>query len=612
MNENHDQSRIIASLHRLVNDQFYSMIRFLQNLPFGGDMLAGRMLRDLAQVHSRSSLNSQAFKAGYSPAPGAMTPAEALDFVFGIHVKEGVIQPDWVEVKSRNGAVEVCFNRDHCVYNAHCAALVCDGFNCMCVRRFFCEGIVKELAGVEMESQILTPRLDAPMCRFNLTQTTRGEEESARIIREIESSAADNTRLLEAVRIKTELLERQKAMILENEARAGEERKALDEKIQQTQKLESLGVLAGGIAHDFNNLLTAILGDCDLAAEYLPPDSPARGIITEIKTTARHAAGLSHQMLAYSGKGKFNILAVSVNDVIREMAYLLERSTPKKVEARYHLEESLPLIKADISQLRQVILNLVINAAEAFEGTPGTITISTGAAECDGECFKSMYLGEELHAGLYVTLEIRDTGIGMDKQTLERIFDPFFSTKFTGRGLGLSAVLGIIRGHKAAVKIDSLPGQGTSFLILFPAMDQTEPHPIAGEAGAGVIARKTGLALVVDDEEVVRNVGGKMLQLMGYGAILAQDGQEGLDIFKKRPEDIDFVLLDLTMPRMDGLECLKRLREVKSGVRVIITSGYDENEVSQLFSGMGAAGFLQKPFDLDMFRTAVAKTMGNA
>lgn len=385
-------------------------------------------------------------------------------------------------------------------------------------------------------------------------------------------------------------------------------RKNLEAQIQHTQKLESLGVLAGGIAHDFNNILMAILGYADLALLDTEPSSPARGSIEEIERAARNAADLTRQMLAYSGRGKFQITKLDLNMVIREMTHLLEISISKKAVIKYDLIRDLPPIEADPSQIRQIIMNLITNASDAIEDTSGVITITTNRMECDREYLQTAYISDQVHEGSYVYMEVADTGCGMDELTLRKLFDPFFTTKFTGRGLGLSAVLGIVRGHGGTVKVYSEEGKGSSFKVLLPA--------VAGEAESGSPANVCdleqpygGTILMVDDEPSVREVGRSMLQRKGFSVILAGDGREALKIYRKRQDEIDCVILDLTMPHMDGNETFRELRRVNNDVKVIISSGYNEQDVTQRFVGKGLAGFIQKPYRFNELHSKLREVM---
>ncbi|MBT0663613.1 response regulator [Geobacter pelophilus] len=387
---------------------------------------------------------------------------------------------------------------------------------------------------------------------------------------------------------------------------AEHERNKLENKMQQTQKLESLGVLAGGIAHDFNNILTSIVGNTDLAMAHLSPESPVREKLVSIEKAATRAADLAQQMLAYSGKGKFVVESIDLNRLVEEMGHMLEVSISKKAVLRYNLARSLPAVKADATQVRQIVMNLVINASEAIGDRSGVIAISTGSLECTESYLKDVWLADPLPEGQYVFIEVADTGCGMDKETLARIFDPFFTTKFTGRGLGMAAVLGIIRGHHGAIKVYSEPGKGSNFKILLQASEQ--PAELCGQDPAiNDTWKGSGTVLLVDDEETVRDIGSEMLQELGFKVVTATDGQEALDIYASRP-DIVLVLLDLTMPHMDGEQCFRELRLLNPNVRVVISSGYSELEVTQKFAGKGLAGFVQKPYRLAALREKLMAT----
>ena len=377
--------------------------------------------------------------------------------------------------------------------------------------------------------------------------------------------------------------------------KAEEAQRALEAQVQRTQKLESLGILAGGIAHDFNNLLMGILGNADLALLELPPGSPVRENLRGIENAARRAADLARQMLAYSGKGRFIVEPVDIGSVLAEIGHLIAASVSKKAVLNYNLAPNLPAIEADATQLRQVFMNLITNASEALGEKNGAITVSTGVMECDRDYLRGTYLDEELPEGLYIYCEVSDTGCGMDPKTRARIFDPFFTTKFTGRGLGLAAVLGIVRGHRGAIRVYSEPGRGTTFKILFPATRRAVKSP-ARPLMPDLIWHGKGLVLLVDDEETVRTVGRQMLERAGFNVLIAVDGRQALDIFTKQSNDITCVLLDLTMPNMDGEETFRELLRVKNDVRVILSSGYNEQEAIDRFTHSGLAGFIQKPY----------------
>ena len=373
------------------------------------------------------------------------------------------------------------------------------------------------------------------------------------------------------------------------------ERKSMDEKLRQTQKLESLGVLAGGIAHDFNNILMAILGNADLALLELSPVSPARQNVLEIEKATRRAADLCKQMLAYSGKGRFVIEAINLGELIQEMIHMLEVSVSKKAVLRYNFADNLPAIKADIAQIRQIIMNMIINASEAIGDKSGVISVNIGAMDCDSKYLNEIYSGENLPEGIYVYLEIADTGCGMDKEATKKLFEPFFTTKFTGRGLGMSAVLGIVQGHKGAIKVYSEKGRGTTFKVLFPAVDDPA-GPVAKEVADKKEWQGSGTVMIVDDEESICAVGKQMLERIGFKVIIAPDGREAVELFRKHAEDIVCVILDLTMPHMDGEETFRELRRIRKDVCVILSSGYNEQDITQRFVGKDLAGFIQKPY----------------
>ncbi|MCP4714259.1 MAG: PAS domain-containing protein, partial [Deltaproteobacteria bacterium] len=342
--------------------------------------------------------------------------------------------------------------------------------------------------------------------------------------------------------------------------RAEDARIQMEEAIQKTQKLESLGVLAGGIAHDFNNLLMAILGNADLAQMELSPVSPAYDRIEDMMSSARHAADLCRQMLAYSGKGKFVVDALSLTDLVDEMSQILNVSISKKAVLKYNFADNLPAVKADATQMRQIIMNLITNASEAIGDKSGVISISTGAMECDRSYLGETYLDNKLPEGIYSYFEVADTGCGMSKETKQKLFDPFYTTKFTGRGLGMSAVLGIVRGHKGAIKVYSELNKGTTFKVLFPAAEEPANNiKAAAEKEAGQW-QGSGTILIVDDEETILAVGRRYLEKKGFSVLTALDGREGVEVFQEHAAEIVCVILDLTMPHMDGEETFREIR----------------------------------------------------
>ncbi|MBA4149261.1 MAG: PAS domain S-box protein [Verrucomicrobia bacterium] len=380
-----------------------------------------------------------------------------------------------------------------------------------------------------------------------------------------------------------------------------ERRQAIDRKLQDAQKLESLGVLAGGIAHDFNNLLTAIIGNANLAMMKTPEDSPLRSYLFNVEKTSMQAADLCKQMLAYSGRGKFVIQAIQMCSLIKDMIPLLQISVHKRVTLNFNLADSLPPIEADPSQMRQVVMNLVINASEAVGENNGTVTVNTGVIEVDQAYLSEYYSAPELTAGNYISVEVSDTGCGMNAETRAKIFEPFFTTKFTGRGLGLAAVLGIIRGHKGAIKVYSEPGQGTAFKFLIPCEETAIQH-LPAEFPNASTWRGSGTVLVVDDEELVRMVTAQLLENFGFDVLTAGDGREGVEQFRMHADKISAVVLDMTMPNMNGEEAFLEIRKLQPEARVLLISGYSEQEATTRFAGKGLAGFLQKPFTADDLR----------
>nr|HMQ14132.1 response regulator [Candidatus Competibacter phosphatis] len=322
---------------------------------------------------------------------------------------------------------------------------------------------------------------------------------------------------------------------------------------------------------------------------------------------------LCRQILAYSGKGRFVIDDIRLGNLVGDMFSLLQSSISKKATLNLNLKEPLPPLHGDPGQIRQVIMNLVTNASEAIGDRSGVITISTGLMQCSREYLCEAYLYENLAEGLYVWFEVSDTGTGMDQETQRRIFEPFFTTKFTGRGLGLSAVLGIVRGHKGALKVYSKPGKGTTVKVLFPALAEGKFSAEQGVAPkAGTWSWKgAGTILLVDDEESVRTLGTRMLERIGFKVLVAADGQEALDIYRKRRDEIALILLDLTMPQMDGEETLHELRRIDAKVRVVISSGYTEAEIAPQFAGKPLFGFLQKPYTLSALTQCLRDAMGD-
>ena len=377
-------------------------------------------------------------------------------------------------------------------------------------------------------------------------------------------------------------------------------------KMEHVQRLESLGVLAGGIAHDFNNILTTIMGNAGLASHHLPETSPANTYIEHITQASQKAANLCKQMLAYSGKGKFVVKPINLSELVDELSQLLKVTIPKNVVLRLDLSKQLPPIDADVTQMQQVIMNLVINAAEAIGDCSGSVSIATGVTSIDKAYLAETFVDEDLEEGQYVYLEVSDTGCGMDEETHARIFEPFFTTKFTGRGLGMAAILGIVRGHKGAIKSYSELNKGTTFKVFFPRSKEASV-PISLDNKIKESWHSQGVVLVIDDEETIREVAVSMCHDMGLKTLTAADGIEGVEIFKRHHKDIDVVLLDMTMPRMGGEDTFSALCRIDPDVKVILSSGYNEQDATNRFAGKGLAGFLQKPYSPEQLATQLAK-----
>jgi PAS domain S-box-containing protein len=385
------------------------------------------------------------------------------------------------------------------------------------------------------------------------------------------------------------------------------ERKRLAEELRQTQKLESIGVLAGGVAHDFNNLLTGVLGNASLALDLMSPAHPARTHLEEVIKAADSAAHLTRQLLAYSGKGRFVIQPVDLSELTREMTTLIRTSIPRTVDLRLQLVSGLPAVEGDRGQLQQLVMNLVINAAEAIPETRnGIVAVTTGVLPVDEKSRHDNFMGAAVQPGTYVTLEVQDTGCGMDAETLSKIFDPFFSTKFSGRGLGLSAVMGIVVGHQGALSVSSRPGEGTTFQVLLPAGTRAAPRTMAVSP---MDLRGTGTILVADDEAIVRRAVRSALERQGYRVLVAADGREAVDLLRTH-HDVSLVLLDLTMPVLGGEEALRELRRVRPHVKVVLSSGFSEAEAIQRFGGQELSGFIQKPYTAAQLAKKVKTVLG--
>ncbi|MEQ1633459.1 MAG: PAS domain-containing protein [Planctomycetota bacterium] len=385
----------------------------------------------------------------------------------------------------------------------------------------------------------------------------------------------------------------------------------LEVQLQQAQKLESLGLLAGGIAHDFNNLLTGIMGRAEFALSTLREGSEAHEHIARAVEGAQRAGELVNQMLAYAGKVRRGAEPLEVSVIAQEMHRLLEVSMPKRCTLRTEFARDLPRVHADAAQLRQVLMNLVINAGEAVAERGDRVVIRTGVSSCDDAQLREFDPTMQLSEGQYVHIEVEDNGVGMDRATQGRIFEPFFTTKFTGRGLGLSAVLGIVRNHGGSIRCISELGVGTTFRVILPtASDAVEgDDPLRSVRAGRDVWRSSAVVLLVDDDAMVRSVAEHLLAEIGCKVVVARDGVEALEQFERHRSELDLVLLDLTMPRLGGEEVLRELRRRGSRVAVVLTSGYHEQALLSSDTSTSLAGFLHKPYTRVMFRNVMRQAL---
>jgi PAS domain S-box-containing protein len=387
-----------------------------------------------------------------------------------------------------------------------------------------------------------------------------------------------------------------KGRVIQFNIRDISERRKFFRQIQESQKLESLGLLAGGIAHDFNNLLTGIVGNASLALAESRPGELMRTYLRDVIRAGEQAAHLTRQMLAYAGKGRLVVQPVDVSSLIRETHPLIQSSIPKMVNLRFDLLENPPLVSGDPTQIQQLLMNLIINAGESIpEGMGGTVSVRTALRQITREDIADSFEDDDLEPGQYLLIEVTDTGVGMDEATKARIFDPFFTTKFTGRGLGLAAVRGLVKSHRGALHVFSTPGRGTTFTVLLPITAGQRPStpeaPGTKEARTG-----HGTILVVDDDATVRQVAERGLSRNGYAVLLAKNGEEAVKLLRDHRDEVSLIVLDLTMPVMSGEQAFTELKSIRSDVPVIVSSGYDEAEAVRRFGGREFAGFLQKPY----------------
>ncbi len=388
------------------------------------------------------------------------------------------------------------------------------------------------------------------------------------------------------------------------------ERREEEEERRLPRKLEAMGAMAEGIAHNFNNSLMAVMGNLELVLLDLPPDSPFEGNLNAAEKAAGKAAELSTLMMTYVGQGAAVKKTIHLNELVEEMKPSLETHVPDNADMTFDASTALTPIKGDPDQIRQVIVNLMINASEAVRETGGEITLTTGVAFCERAWFKRQLLKKGAPDGDYVFVEVADAGPGMDKETVEKVSDPFFTTKFAGRGLGMAAVAGIMRGHKGGISLQSEPGKGTVVRALFPAIGKPPAEiPTPRPAPADEVWRGSGTVLLVDDEEIALAVGKAMLEKMGFHVLTALNGLEAVEIFRERAADIRLVVLDITMPVMDGGEAYREMQKIDPGVRALISSGYTESRMAGQFEKTPPASFLHKPFKMKEFSQKIKKVL---
>lgn len=384
----------------------------------------------------------------------------------------------------------------------------------------------------------------------------------------------------------------------------------MQDRMQQAQKLESLGLMAGGIAHDFNNILMTVLGNVELARLETPAGSPLHEYLKDIDKASCRAAELARQMLLYSGRGHATIEGIELNDMVRDMAGILKVSLGKRVQMVFELEPGIPSIDGDLTQMRQVLMNFIINASDAIGENSGQITVRTGEIQCDQAMCASLWLKEEnLPEGKYVFMDVLDTGCGMDAATVKRIFDPFFTTKFTGRGLGLAAVLGIIKGHHGAINVTSEKGKGSQFRVLLPVGQRGVRKECPKPTEEPSDWRGEGTILLADDEAPVRSLARRMLMRSGFSVLEACDGNEAIEIFKAQSHRISCVMLDMTMPDVNGKEAFEAIEKIDPSAKIVLCSGYMEEDMAAKFPDWHAAGFLQKPYKYEALISLLRRIM---
>lgn len=384
------------------------------------------------------------------------------------------------------------------------------------------------------------------------------------------------------------------------------EREQIQEKIHQVQKIQSLETLAGGVAHDFNNLLMAMIGSAELALHELPEISIARDYLNDIIIAGKKGSELAQQLLSYAGRKKLLTNHVNINKMVDEITQIIKSSISKKVVLKLDLAEQIPLVEGDATQLSQVIMNLVINANEAIGEKSGLIIVRTSAVVCNSKYLETLFLPGELREGLYVVLEVVDTGCGMDEETQKHIFEPFYSTKFTGRGLGLTSVLGTVKSHHGGIKVYSEKGKGTAFKIFLPAIEwMEEKETVFTEEEKK--CKYEGKLLLAEDEDTVRAITQRMLEYLGFEVLSAVDGREAVQRFNENKNEIRCVILDLTMPHLSGFEACQEIKKIKEKIPIILTSGYPQEQILTKINMDSFIGYIQKPYRFENLKEVIKK-----
>ena len=384
------------------------------------------------------------------------------------------------------------------------------------------------------------------------------------------------------------------------------ERKQLEQQFQHAQKLESLGVLAGGIAHDFNNLLAVIIGHCSLAA--LRPEAAVEHI-PKIEKAADRAAELCRQMLAYAGKSQLFMTQVNMGSLVDEMVKMLKSTINKNVDIKLALSDDIPLISGDASQINQIAMNLIINAAEAIGEAQGEVYVSLEKIEIREEQSEKDHIGNIIPPGLYLRLGVTDNGCGMDDETKQRIFEPFYTTKFTGRGLGMSAVLGIITAHKGALQLSSHPGHGATFNVYLPIQGCESAGDESLQRISPTLLQGSGTILLAEDEEQIRQIAKILLEELGFKVIEASNGEEALEQYRNNSLDITLVVTDMDMPVMDGYQLFLALKKINPDLPVVISSGFGDADITSRVVEGNVAGILSKPYRFDQLREVLKRVV---